>query len=82
MANLGKMIFFNIHFIVSLYWDAEGQTINEHCYFKVVPQLRERITKKRPKLWKNKSWYFLMLSHGMPYSRIQHPSVSSSILVA
>ena len=35
---------------------SEGQTINQHYYLHVLAELRERIRKKRPELWKDKSW--------------------------
>ena len=34
----------------------EGQTVNQHYYLEVLAQLREKIRKKRPELWKEKSW--------------------------
>uniref|UniRef100_T1HJL4 Uncharacterized protein n=1 Tax=Rhodnius prolixus TaxID=13249 RepID=T1HJL4_RHOPR len=30
--------------------------INQHYYREMLAQLRERVRKKRPDLWKNKSW--------------------------
>uniref|UniRef100_T1I838 Uncharacterized protein n=1 Tax=Rhodnius prolixus TaxID=13249 RepID=T1I838_RHOPR len=30
--------------------------INQHLYREVLAQLRERVRKKRPDLWKNNSW--------------------------
>lgn len=50
------IVFFDIHGIVNLHWVPEGQTINQHYYLHVLAELRERIRKKRPELWKDKSW--------------------------
>ena len=50
------IVFFDIHGIVYLHWVPEDQTINQHYYLEVLAQLRERIRKKGPELWKNKSW--------------------------
>ena len=50
------IVFFDIHGIVYLHWVPEGQTINQHYYLHVLAELRERIRKKRPELWKDKSW--------------------------
>ncbi|GFX89523.1 mariner Mos1 transposase [Trichonephila clavipes] len=50
--------FFDIHGIVYLHWVSEGQTINQHYYLEVLGNLRERIRKKRPEMWKEKSWIF------------------------
>ncbi|GFU90116.1 hypothetical protein TNCV_2464581 [Trichonephila clavipes] len=35
---------------------SEGQTINQHYYLHVLAELCERIRKKLPELWKDKSW--------------------------
>lgn len=45
--------FFDIYGIVYLHWVPEGQIINQHYYLEVLAQLREKVKKKRPKLWKN-----------------------------
>jgi len=37
-------------------WVPEGQTVNQTYYLTVLATLRERVRKKRPELWKNKSW--------------------------
>ena len=37
-------------------WVPEGQTVSQTYYLKVLATLRERVRKKRPELWKNKSW--------------------------
>ncbi|GFV60152.1 putative mariner transposase [Trichonephila clavipes] len=44
--------------IVYLHWVPESQTINQHYYLEVLDNLRERIRKKRPEMWKEKSWIF------------------------
>ena len=50
------IVFFDIHGIVNLHWVPEGQTVNQHYYINVLSELRERLRKKRPELWKEKSW--------------------------
>ncbi|GFT47338.1 mariner Mos1 transposase [Trichonephila clavipes] len=52
------IVFFDIHEIVYLHWDPEGQTIYQHYDLEVLGNLRERIRKKRPEMWKEKSWIF------------------------
>lgn len=37
-------------------WVTEGQTINQTYYLQILITLQEQIRKKRPKLWKNKTW--------------------------
>jgi hypothetical protein len=32
---------------------AQGQTVNEQCYFEVLTRLRESVRKKRPEPWPN-----------------------------
>jgi hypothetical protein len=34
----------------------EGQTVNQKYYLEVLTKLREQVRKKRPELWKKKSW--------------------------
>ncbi|VVC36390.1 Transposase, type 1 [Cinara cedri] len=50
------VVFFDINGIVMTEWVPEGQTVNQHYYLTVLATLRERVRKKRPMLWKNKSW--------------------------
>ena len=50
------IVFFDINGIVMTEWVPEGQTVNQHYYLTVLATLRERVRKKRPMLWKNKSW--------------------------
>ncbi|GFX35819.1 putative mariner transposase [Trichonephila clavipes] len=52
------IVSFDIHGIMYLHWVPEGQTINQHYYLEVLGNLRERIRKKRPEMWKEKSWIF------------------------
>ncbi|GFV15654.1 mariner Mos1 transposase [Trichonephila clavipes] len=52
------IVSFDIHGIVYLHWVPEGQTINQHYYLEVLGNLRERIRKNRPEMWKEKSWIF------------------------
>ncbi|KAJ8957361.1 hypothetical protein NQ318_004840 [Aromia moschata] len=50
-------IFFDIRGIAYLHWVPEGQTVNQHYYYiEVLTALRERVRKRRPDLWKTKSW--------------------------
>jgi hypothetical protein len=37
-------------------WVPEGQTVIQKYYLEVLTKLRERVRKKRPDLWKKKSW--------------------------
>jgi hypothetical protein len=41
----------------------EGQTVNRWYYLEVLQHLRENVTRKRPQLWKNNSWF---LHHDKP----------------
>lgn len=50
------IVFFDINGIVMTEWVPEGQTVNQTYYLKVLATLRERVRKKRPELWNNKSW--------------------------
>lgn len=50
------IVFFDINGIIMIEWVPEGQTVNQHYYLEVLAKLRERVRKKRPDLWKNKSW--------------------------
>lgn len=50
------IVFFDIRGIVYVHWVPEGQTVNQHFYIEVLKALRERVRKRRPDLWKTKSW--------------------------
>ena len=50
------IVFFDINGIVMTEWVPEGQTVNQTYYLTVLATLRKRVRKKRPELWKNKSW--------------------------
>ena len=50
------IVFFDIRGIVYVHWVPEGQIINQHYYIEVLTVLRERVRKRRPDLWKTKSW--------------------------
>jgi hypothetical protein len=50
------IVFFNIRGIIMIAWVPEGQTVNIKYYLEVLTKLRERARKKRPELWKKKSW--------------------------
>ncbi|KAJ8952556.1 hypothetical protein NQ318_006921 [Aromia moschata] len=50
------IVFFDIRYIIYVHWVPEGQTINQHYYIEVLTALRERVIRRRPDLWKTKSW--------------------------
>lgn len=50
------IVFFDIRGVIYINWVPEGQTVNQHYYLEVLKTLRERIRKKRPDLWRRKSW--------------------------
>ena len=37
-------------------WVPEGQTVNQVCYKEVLTDLRERVRRRKPGMWKNVSW--------------------------
>jgi len=47
------MVFFNIMGIILVEWAPNGQPVDRYYYNEVLIKLRERVTKKRPNLWKN-----------------------------
>jgi histone-lysine N-methyltransferase SETMAR len=47
------IVFFDIKGVIFQHWVPEGRTVNQHYYKNVLQNLRERIRRKRPKLWKN-----------------------------
>jgi hypothetical protein len=55
-AKAMMIVFFNIRDVIMIEWVPEGQTVNQKYYLEVLTKLRERVRKKRPELWKNKSW--------------------------
>jgi hypothetical protein len=50
------IIFFNIRGVITTERVPEGQTVNQKYYLEVLTKLPERVRKKRPELWKKKSW--------------------------
>ena len=48
--------FFDIRGIVHVDWVPEGQTVNQVYYKEVLTNLRERVRRGRPEMWKNGSW--------------------------
>jgi hypothetical protein len=54
--------FFDIRRIVHIDWVLEGPTVNQVYYKEVLTILRERVRRKRPKMWKKGSW---ILHHDM-----------------
>jgi len=37
-------------------WVPEGQSVNQVNYKKVLTNLRERVRRRRPEMWRNASW--------------------------
>ena len=50
------IVFFDIRGTVHLDWVPEGQTINQVYYKEVLTNLRERVRRRRPEMWKNGLW--------------------------
>ncbi|KAJ8934893.1 hypothetical protein NQ318_007062 [Aromia moschata] len=50
------IVFFDIRGIVYVHWVSEGKTVNKYYYIEVLAALRERMRRRRPDLWKTKSW--------------------------
>jgi len=48
--------FVDIWGIVHVDWVPESQTVNKVCYKEVFTNLRERVRRRRPEMWKNGSW--------------------------
>lgn len=49
-------VFFDYHGIVFYEFLPQGATVNKEYYLRVLRRLREAIRRKRPDLWKEKSW--------------------------
>ena len=86
------IVFFDIHGIVYINWVPEGQTVNKTYYLEVLTTLRERVRRKRPELWKEKSWILhqdnapahnalavksFLAKHGIPV--LEHPPYSPDL---
>jgi len=50
------IVFFDIRGIVHVEWVPEGQTVNHVYYKEVLTNLRERVRRRRPEMWKHGSW--------------------------
>jgi hypothetical protein len=50
------IIFLDIGGILLTDWVPESQTVNQKYCLEILTKLQERIWKKRPELWKMKSW--------------------------
>jgi hypothetical protein len=50
------VIFFDVKGVIMIERVLEGQTVNQRYYLEVLTKLRERLRRKRPELWKKKSW--------------------------
>jgi len=46
--------FFDHKGIIHYKFSAQGQTVNQQCYFEVLTRLRESVRRKRPRLWPDK----------------------------
>jgi hypothetical protein len=57
-SNVKAMIvvFFNIRGVIIIQWEPEGQTVNRKFYLEVLTKLQEQVGKKKPEMWKKKSW--------------------------
>lgn len=49
------VVFYDIKGVIMIEWVPLGQTVNQHYYLQVFTTLRERVRRKRPKLWENES---------------------------
>ena len=49
-------VFFVYHGVVHQEFLPQGRAVNKEYYLEVMCRLREAIRKKRPELWKNRSW--------------------------
>ena len=47
------IVFFDIHGIVTAEWVPSGQTVNQQNYIEFLAKLLERVSRKRPELWRN-----------------------------
>ena len=50
------IVFFDIRWVIYIYWVPEGQTVNQVYYKNVLTTLREHVRRRRPDMWKNASW--------------------------
>jgi len=50
------VVFIDIRGTVHVDWVPEGQTLNQVYYKEVLTNLRERVRRRRPEMWKNGSW--------------------------
>jgi hypothetical protein len=50
------VFFLDIEGVVHHEFLCQGQTVNHWYYLEVLKSLRENVRKKRPQLWRNKSW--------------------------
>ena len=55
-ANAPSFAFFGIRGIVHYEFVPTGQTVNQVYYLEVLKRLREKVRRKRPKLFANNSW--------------------------
>jgi len=52
------IVFFDIRRIVHMDWVPEGQAVNQVYCKEVLTNLRERVRRRIPEMWKNGSWVF------------------------
>ena len=50
------IVFFDIRGVIYIDWVPEGQTVKQVYYKNVLTNLRERVRRRRPDMWKNASW--------------------------
>jgi len=50
------LTFFDIRGIVQYEFVPTGQTVNQVYYLEVLEMLREKVRRKRPEIFANKSW--------------------------
>jgi hypothetical protein len=58
--------FFNIRGVIMIEWVFECPTVNEKNYLEVLAELRERVRKKSPKMWKKILWFLHQLNAPAP----------------
>ena len=50
------IVFFDIRGLIYINWVPEVQSVNQVYYKNVLTNLRERVRRRRPDMWKNVSW--------------------------
>jgi hypothetical protein len=60
-------IFFHIKGVVCHEFLRQGQTVNRWYYLEVLKRLRENVRRRRPQLWRNKSWFPIMTTRQLTH---------------